>query len=110
MMATTMPSDSDYTFVDGLLKDRSAIKLLTGPYSGVIFSVNTVQFVELGDQLKLKYEISIVESTDRFKEAWLRNSSDFLTYAGDIIVYILSQPDKIIGNDGTTSTDSKQHS
>lgn len=105
-----MITETDFTFVDGLLKDQSVIKISTGPYSGITFAVNKVQPIEENDTLRLKYDLTVIDSTDRFKKAWLESSRDFLNYVGDIIVYILSRPDKMIGNDGNTTTDSKQHS
>jgi len=105
-----MITETDFTYVDGLLQDRSVIKISTGPYSGIIFAVNRVQPIEENDRLRLSYDISIIDSTSLFKKAWLETSRDFLNYVGDIIVYILSRPDKMIGNDGTTNSDSKQYS
>jgi hypothetical protein len=105
-----MITETDFTFVDGLLKDQSVIKISAGHYSGVIFAVNSVQPIEENDTLRLKYDLTVIDSTDRFKTAWLETSRDFLHYVGDIIIYILSRPDKIIGNDGTANPDSKQYS
>jgi hypothetical protein len=100
--------DTTVTFVEKPDSDFYSLKVLQGPYSGVIYTYGKVQLHEdeANDTLKLKYDFKIDEVPDELKKEDLDESKDFKTFIGDILVELLEEK---IHNDELTDADTQNY-
>lgn len=85
----------DYTFVEKEDSELYSIKILSGPYSGVIYTYGVVSIKEGGGTATLKFDFRIEENNGHVE---LDNHSEFKNQIGDILVSILEDQQAQIGN------------
>jgi hypothetical protein len=85
-----------------------ALKLISGPYEGIIFSYGKVDFNEQDDTCKMHFEYDVHENP------MVYDQKEFENYLGDLLVFIIAdqlQKNEIIytgGIDENRNEDSKQ--
>ncbi len=100
--------DKTIQFVEKPSSDFYALKVLQGPYSGVIYTYGKVQLHEdeANDTLKLKYDFKIDEVPDKLKKEDLDESKDFKNFIGDILVELFEEK---IYNDKLTNANTQSN-
>lgn len=98
----------DYCFIEPK-KDKTItfIKLLEGPYKGTIYKYGKVKILEQDDGPHLHFAFDVLESPQN-KAKNLQKDTNFIKYAGDMLVEIMGSnlDEEII--DGTGKNDSKE--
>jgi hypothetical protein len=82
-----------FVVVENRITGHDAIKLTSGPYSGIIYSYGKVSFEEQIDSLKIKFEYEVHENEIEYDEP------EFKKYIGDLLQYFLRE--KLRKNDIT---------
>jgi hypothetical protein len=77
-------SSIEYTFVQNDNAETQPIKIINGEYTGLIFSVDRVQFFEKNDRHHLEFDYNMIEGDDPKDE-------EFHQTVGDIISDILDK-------------------
>lgn len=101
--------DETVKFVERPSSELYSLKVVQGPYLGVIYTygkVNLKEDPEL-DQLKLTFDFKIDEVPNNLDEKELEKSADFKNFMGDILSQLLDDKlnnDKLT-DDNTQNTD-----
>lgn len=75
-----------YTFVESPRLDRTAVKIIKGPYQGIIYTYGKAEFNESGtDSLTTRFEYTIIENPHETMSA-----RKFEKLAGDILIDIVT--------------------
>jgi len=100
-----MLEDIDYTY---LLPENDPvaihIKLLTGPYVGVIFKFNRVKFEEENEEMYLQFSYDVIQYTN---DKDLDTDIDFKNYIGKLLIEIMSKnmDQEIVDESGISNTE-----
>jgi hypothetical protein len=62
-----------------------AIKLTSGPYSGIIYTYGKVKFDEQGDTCKLSFEYDVLENEIEYVK------EEFEFYIGELLQFIIAE-------------------
>ena len=89
---TTSPKHrEDYVFVEKPGEDFTAIKLISGPYSSVVYKYGNVGFAPESEAvegaLPMKFDYTIIEN----KISADTDSQEFINHIGDILVVLLDE-------------------
>ena len=74
----------DYKFVDTEGSDLTALRILRGRFSGVVYYYTGVRISEENGMAKLSFGYAILE-TGKYDENYLYDSDEFDTLMGDIL-------------------------
>ena len=80
----------DYVFVEKQDQDFASIKLISGPYTDIIYHYGNVQFAKEEDEngnLPMKFDYTVDKN---FKEADT-DSQEFINHIGDILITVMDQ-------------------
>jgi hypothetical protein len=72
-----------FVVVENRNTGHDAIKLTSGPYSGIIYSYGKVSFDEQGDTCKLNFEYEVHENQIEYVK------EEFEHYIGDLLQFIM---------------------
>ena len=93
--------DEAVTFVEKPSSELYSLKVVQGPYLGVIYTYGKVQVKENpeSDQATLTFDFQIEESPENLNEEKLKKSAEFKNFMGDILVQLIedkasTMPDK----------------
>ena len=101
--------DETVTFVERPSSELYSLKVVQGPYLGVIYTYGKVSLKEDPelDQLKLTFDFKIDEVPESLEKKDLEKSAPFKTFIGDILSQLLD--DKLnnhkLTDDNTQNTD-----
>ena len=84
-MKTDHLAKPPFVVVENKITGHDAIKLTSGPYSGIIYSYGGVSFNEQDDTCKLNFEYEVHESEIEYVK------SEFEHYIGDLLQYIIME-------------------
>jgi len=89
----------DYVFVEKASSDFYSVKLLTGQWTGVIYTYGTVNIREdkENDVAILQFQYKIEETPEEFGSDALMESPSFKNYIGSILSCILEENEFKIG-------------
>lgn len=96
---TNMKERVDYVMVERPSSEFYSIKLLTGNWTGVIYTYGTVSIKEdkENDVAKLAFQFKIEECPEGIESDSLMTNESFMNYIGDILSSILEQNEYKIG-------------
>ena len=80
----------DYVFVEKQDQDFASIKLISGPYTDIIYHYGNVQFAKEEDEngnLPMKFDYTVDKN---FKNADT-DSQEFINHIGDILITVMDQ-------------------
>ena len=78
----------DYKFINIEDSDLSAVQILHGSFSGVIYHYNSVKVIEEGEFARLSFGYSILDS-GKHDEVYLINNEKFDMLMGDILTEMI---------------------
>ena len=89
---TTSPKhNEDYIFVEKSGEDFTGLKLISGPYSHVVYKYGNVGFAPeseaVNGQLPMKFDYTIIENKIQADT----DSQEFINHIGDILVVLLDE-------------------
>ena len=89
---TTSPKhNEDYIFVEVPGEDFTGLKLISGPYAGVVYIYGNVGFAPeteaVGEKLPMKFDYTIIENKIQADT----DSQEFINHIGDILVVLLDE-------------------
>ena len=89
---TTNPKHrEDYVFVEKPGEDFTALKLISGPYSSIVFKYGNVGFApeseKVGEMLPMKFDYTVIENNIDADT----DSQEFINHIGDILVVLLDE-------------------
>ena len=89
---TTSPKhNEDYIFVEVPGEDFTGLKLISGPYSHVVYKYGNVGFAPESEavdgQLPMKFDYTIIENKIQADT----DSQEFIDHIGDILVVLLDE-------------------
>jgi len=89
---TTSPKhNEDYIFVEKSGEDFTGLKLISGPYSHVVYKYGNVGFAPESEavdgQLPMKFDYTIIENKIQADT----DSQEFIDHIGDILVVLLDE-------------------
>ena len=89
---TTNPKhNEDYIFVEKSGEDFTGLKLISGPYSHVVYKYGNVGFAPESEavdgQLPMKFDYTIIENKIQADT----DSQEFIDHIGDILVVLLDE-------------------
>ena len=89
---TTSPKhNEDYIFVEKSGEDFTGLKLISGPYSHIVYKYGNVGFAPesetVGDKLPMKFDYTIIENKIQADT----DSQEFIDHIGDILVVLLDE-------------------
>ena len=89
---TTSPKhNEDYIFVEKSGEDFTGLKLISGPYSHVVYKYGNVGFAPESEavdgQLPMKFDYTIIENKIQADT----DSQEFINHIGDILVVLLDE-------------------
>jgi len=89
---TTSPKhNEDYIFVEKSGEDFTGLKLISGPYSHVVYKYGNVGFAPeseaVNGQLPMKFDYTIIENKIQADT----DSQEFIDHIGDILVVLLDE-------------------
>ena len=89
---TTSPKhNEDYVFVEKPGEDFTGLKLISGPYSHVVYKYGNVGFAPESEavdgQLPMKFDYTIIENKIQADT----DSQEFIDHIGDILVVLLDE-------------------
>ena len=67
-------------YTEKTISGLPCIQLTAGPYQGIDYTYGRVQLVEEGDQLRLKFDLKVLNDVD-----CLAQNQEFIQYVGDIL-------------------------
>lgn len=76
----------EYTYLESNTSDKIFVKITSGEFSGIVYSMGGISFGEGEDSCTLHYDYEIVEG-----EVAGTKKQKFENSIGDMIVYILEQ-------------------
>ena len=91
----------DYEFLFLPDEESTAIELIRGSFTGVIFQYFNVKFSEEGELARLKFQYDIIDP-GTFDMDDLKNSQEFVTILGDLLTEL------IIDNEQTRTDNPKE--
>jgi hypothetical protein len=91
----------DYEFLFLPDEESTAIELIRGAFTGVIFQYFNVKFSEEGELARLKFQYDIIDP-GTFDMDDLKNSQEFVTILGDLLTEL------IIDNEQTRTDNPKE--
>lgn len=96
---TNMKERVDYVLVEKPSSEFYSIKLLTGNWTGVIYTYGTVSIKEdiQNDVAVLEFQFKIDECPENIDSESLMTNESFMNYIGDILSSILEQNEYKIG-------------
>ena len=91
MQAKKINIDKYVQFVEKGDSELYALKILQGPYSGVIYTYGKVSLHEdeANCQLNVKFDFKIEEVPDNLNKEELKESDNFKNFMGDILSQLL---------------------
>ena len=83
--------DETIQFVEKPSSELYSLKVVQGPYLGVIYTYGKVSFHEdeAAAELRLSFDFMIEEVPDNLNKEELEESLDFKTFMGDILAQLL---------------------
>jgi hypothetical protein len=95
-----------FEFVEKPDSDLYSIKLVDGPYEGVIYTYGQVNLTEdeANDMLNVKFKFKIEEVPNNLNEVELNDSSDFKNCMGNILTGLIEEK---IQNDEFTNANTE---
>ena len=89
---TTSPKhQEDFVYVEVPGEDFTAIKLISGPYSGIAYKYGNVGFAPeseaVDEQLPMKFDYTVIENKIQADT----DSQEFIDHIGDILVVLLDE-------------------
>lgn len=69
-------------------KEYVHVRMLTGPYSGVIYRYGKVKLTEKNDELHLHFDFDVIQSP-QVKAKSLEKDPDFKNYIGGFLISII---------------------
>ena len=89
---TTSPKhNEDYIFVEVPGEDFTGLKLISGPYSHIVYKYGNVGFAPESEavdgQLPMKFDYTIIENKIQADT----DSQEFINHIGDILVVLLDE-------------------
>jgi hypothetical protein len=93
--------DKTVQFVERPSSELYSLKVIQGPYLGVIYTYGkvTLHEDEANDELKVKFDYKIDEVPENLNQKKLENSKDFRNFMGDILTQLLEEQ---LDNDRST--------
>ena len=83
--------NEDYVFVEKPGEDFTGIKLISGPYTSIVYKYGNVGFApeseKVGDKLPMKFDYTVIEN----KIDANTDSQEFINHIGDILVVLLDE-------------------
>lgn len=104
MTAKVINIDKYIQFVEKGDSELYGLKILQGPYSGVIYTYGKVKFEGTVDQPIVKFDFTINEVPKPKKKSKLEKSKAFKNFIGDVLMTLIEE--KV--NDESTKTDTKE--
>lgn len=94
-----MKEGVDYVLVEKPSSEFYSMKLLTGNWTGVIYTYGTVSIQEdkENDVARLEFQFKIDECPEGIDSESLMTNESFMNYIGDILASILEQNEFKIG-------------
>jgi len=94
----------DFEFADSIKSDTAAIRLLTGPYNGVVYRYTQMSVKENDDDsATLMFDYELFEMKD-FTETSLRSDQRFTQHIGLVLnTLILEAVDQTLNTDGSNN-------
>ena len=104
---TTSPKhNEDYIFVEVPGEDFTGLKLISGPYSHIVYKYGNVGFAPeteaVGEKLPMKFDYTIIENKIQADT----DGQEFIDHIGDILVVLLDEKMKERELDGKNWTNS----
>ena len=102
--------DETIKFVEKLSSEAYSLKVVQGPYLGVIYTYGkvTLHEDEANCELKIEFKFKLEEVPDNLNEEKLKESLDFKNFMGDVLSQLLEEDnldnDKLT-DDNTQNTD-----
>jgi hypothetical protein len=95
--------DETVQFVERPSSELYSLKVVQGPYLGVIYTYGKVSLHEdeANVQLNVKFDFKIDEVPENLKKEDLEQSADFKNFMGDILTQLLEEQ---LNNDESTNT------
>jgi hypothetical protein len=95
--------DETIKFVERPSSELYSLKVVQGPYLGVIYTYGKVSLHEdeANVQLNVKFDFKIDEVPENLKKEDLEKSADFKNFMGDILTQLLEEQ---LNNDESTNT------
>lgn len=89
--------DETIKFVEKLSSEVYSLKVVQGPYLGVIYTYGKVSLREdeANCELKIEFKFKLEEVPDNLNEEELKKSTDFKNFMGDILSQLLEDNDTI---------------
>ena len=88
---TSPKHNEDYIFVEKSGEDFTGLKLISGPYSHVVYKYGNVGFAPESEavdgQLPMKFDYTIIENKIQADT----DSQEFIDHIGDILVVLLDE-------------------
>ena len=88
---TNTKHQEDYVFVEKPGEDFTAIKLISGPYAGIVYKYGKVGFApeseKVDDMLPMKFDYTVMENRIDADT----DSQEFINHIGDILVVLLDE-------------------
>jgi hypothetical protein len=100
-----MNLDEYVQFVEKPSSELYSLKVLQGPYTGVIYTYGKVQFEEdeSGAECRLKFMFQIEDVPANLNKKELEEDTEFKNFMGDILTQLIEER----GNDESTNTNTK---
>lgn len=101
--------NKEYTFVEKKDSEFYSLKIVHGPYTGVIYTYGAVTVQEdiENDVARLSFKYRIEDAPAPLSKDELESNSEFNDYIGDILSQILEDQTGQIGNAGYTDDNTK---
>jgi len=89
--------DETIKFVEKPSSEVYSLKVVQGPYLGVIYTYGKVSLHEdeANCELKIEFKFKLEEVPDNLNEEELKKSTDFKNFMGDILSQLLEDNDTI---------------
>jgi hypothetical protein len=104
MSAKKINLDRYIQFVEKGDSELYALKILHGPYSGVIYTYGKVKFEGSVDEPVVKFDFTINEVPKPKKKSKLEKSKPFKNFIGDVLMTLIEE--KV--NDESTNTNTEE--
>ena len=95
--------DETIKFVERPSSELYSLKVVQGPYLGVIYTYGkvTLREDEANCELKIEFKFKLEEVPENLKKEDLEQSADFKNFMGDILTQLLEEQ---LNNDESTNT------
>ena len=105
LMGVNMIEDEDYSYlISEYDKEVVHIKLLKGPYMGVVFKYGKVKFDDETEEIYLQFSYYVIQYNNFIE---LESNIDFKNYIGKLLVEIMSKnmDQEIVDESGISNTE-----